>query len=66
VSVLKIVVTGGCGFIGSNLVERLVKKGYSVVVFDNLHTGNLENIEGLGPWKRKTYGEAILEILVNW
>lgn len=44
---LKIVVTGGCGFIGSNLVERLVKKGYSVVVFDNLHTGNLENIEGL-------------------
>jgi len=45
--VLKIIVTGGCGFIGSNLVERLVKDGYSVVVFDNLHTGNLENIKGL-------------------
>jgi len=44
---LKIVVTGGCGFIGSNLVERLVKEGYSVVVFDNLHTGSLKNIEGL-------------------
>jgi len=44
---LKIIVTGGCGFIGSNLVERLVKDGYSVVVFDNLHTGNLENIKGL-------------------
>jgi len=40
-------VTGGCGFIGSNLVERLVKEGYSVVVFDNLHTGNPKNIEGL-------------------
>jgi len=44
---LKVVVTGGCGFIGSNLVERLVKEGYSVVVFDNLHTGSLKNIEGL-------------------
>ena len=44
---MKIIVTGGCGFIGSNLVERLVKDGYSVVVFDNLHTGNLENIKGL-------------------
>jgi len=44
---LKVIVTGGCGFIGSNLVERLVKEGYSVVVFDNLHTGSLKNIEGL-------------------
>ena len=44
---MKVIVTGGCGFIGSNLVERLVKDGYSVVVFDNLHTGNLRNIEGL-------------------
>jgi len=44
---LKVVVTGGCGFIGSNLVERLVKEGHSVVVFDNLHTGSLKNIERL-------------------
>ena len=44
---MKVVVTGGCGFIGSNLVERLVKEGHSVVVFDNLHTGSLKNIEGL-------------------
>ena len=44
---MKVIVTGGCGFIGSNLVERLVKDGYSVVVFDNLHTGSLRNIEGL-------------------
>jgi len=44
---LKIVVTGGCGFIGSNLVERLVRDGYSVTIFDNLHTGSLENIKGL-------------------
>jgi UDP-glucose 4-epimerase len=44
---LVVVVTGGCGFIGSNLVERLVKEGCSVVVFDSLHTGSLKNIEGL-------------------
>jgi len=44
---LVVVVTGGCGFIGSNLVESLVKEGYSVVVFDSLHTGSLKNIEGL-------------------
>ena len=44
---LRVVVTGGCGFIGSNLVERLVKDGFSVAVFDNLHTGSLKNIEGL-------------------
>ncbi|RJS89528.1 NAD-dependent epimerase/dehydratase family protein [Candidatus Bathyarchaeota archaeon] len=44
---MKIVVTGGCGFIGSNLVERLVRDGYSVTIFDNLHTGSLENIKGL-------------------
>ena len=44
---MEILVTGGCGFIGSNLVERLVKECHSVTVFDNLHTGNLKNIEGL-------------------
>jgi len=44
---LEIIVTGGCGFIGSSLVERLVKEGHSVTVFDNLHTGNLRNIEGM-------------------
>jgi len=44
---MKAIVTGGAGFIGSNLVERLVKEGYNVTVFDNLSTGSLENINGL-------------------
>jgi len=44
---LEIVVTGGCGFIGSNLVQRLVKEGHSVTVFDNLSTGNLNNLAEL-------------------
>ena len=32
---MKVIVTGGCGFIGSNLVDRLVKEGYGVNVIDN-------------------------------
>ncbi len=38
------IVTGGCGFIGSNLVKRLVSEGNEVVVVDNLSTGSLDNI----------------------
>lgn len=40
-------VTGGAGFIGSNLVEELVGRGEDVIVLDNLHTGSLKNLEGL-------------------
>jgi UDP-glucose 4-epimerase len=40
----KIIVTGGAGFIGCNLVEKLVEKKYNVVVLDNLSTGRLENL----------------------
>ena len=44
---MRFVVTGGAGFIGSNLVERLTKEGNEVIVLDNLHTGNLHNLRGL-------------------
>jgi nucleoside-diphosphate-sugar epimerase len=40
----KVLVTGGCGFIGSKIVDLLVKEGHSVVVLDNMTTGHLENI----------------------
>lgn len=40
-------VTGGAGFIGSNLVAELVRLGHRVTVVDNLHTGNLANLNGI-------------------
>lgn len=39
-----IIVTGGAGFIGSHIAKRLLKTGYEVIVIDNLHTGDVNNI----------------------
>ena len=41
----KVLVTGGAGFIGSNIVDRLLKQNNNVVCLDNFSTGKRENIE---------------------
>jgi len=43
---MKFLVTGGAGFIGSNIVEELLKRSYSVRVLDNFSTGKRENLRG--------------------
>jgi len=43
----KILVTGGAGFLGSNLCKRLVEQGNYVICLDNLFTGRIQNIENL-------------------
>jgi UDP-glucose 4-epimerase len=43
----KILVTGGAGFIGSHMVEQLVKEGYNVRIIDDLSSGKIENIQRL-------------------
>ncbi len=42
---MKCIVTGGCGFLGSHLSEKLLADGHSVLIIDNLSTGNLDNIK---------------------
>ena len=44
---MKYVVTGGAGFIGSNIVKLLIKNGHNVSVIDNLHTGNLSRLKDI-------------------
>ena len=41
---MKSLVTGGAGFIGSNLVDQLILKGHKVVVLDNFSTGRKSNL----------------------
>jgi nucleoside-diphosphate-sugar epimerase len=44
---MRYLVTGGAGFIGSNIVDELVRRGHHVVVLDNLSTGNEKNLAGV-------------------
>ena len=43
----RILITGGAGFIGSNLCEKLLNDGHKIICVDNLFTGNIKNIEYL-------------------
>ena len=46
----KVLVTGGAGFIGSNLVDRLIDEGIEVIILDDLSTGKKENLHPKAKW----------------
>lgn len=61
---MRIVVTGGAGFLGSHLVDRLVERGDEVVVIDNLITGSTDNlIQHLGNPKVRFIKQDVTEFL---
>jgi UDP-glucose 4-epimerase len=43
--IVKFGITGGAGFVGSNIAKLLIKEGHDVIIIDNLHTGKKKNIE---------------------
>ena len=51
----KILITGGAGFIGNHLCEKLLEKGFEVTVYDNLSLGKIRNIERLINHKNFTF-----------
>ena len=58
---MKALVTGGCGFIGSNLVTGLITKGHTVTVVDNLSSGTKDNINV----KAEYIFQDLAEVLLN-
>jgi len=54
---MKIVVTGGAGFIGSHLADKLIELGHRVIVIDNLSTGNIDNINYKAEFHQLDIGE---------
>ena len=59
---MKALITGGAGFVGSHLVERLLEGGDEVYVIDNLSTGSIENIE---PFKGRPGFHYTIETILN-
>lgn len=61
---MKILITGGLGFIGSNIAKRLAGEGHEVTVLDNMHTGSEKNVEAFADKIRIVKGRSsrILEM----
>lgn len=62
---MKIIVTGGAGFIGSHLVDRLIKEKHNVVIIDNLSTGKKENINKKAKFYKLTIESPKLKEVFN-
>lgn len=59
---MRYLITGGAGFIGSHLAERLLCEGHSVTIIDDLSTGSIRNIEHL---KRKPEFHYVIDTIFN-
>lgn len=55
---MRVIVTGGCGFIGSHICEILISEGHEVIIIDNLSNGRLENIESFSHSEKLTFVEC--------
>ena len=62
---MKYLVTGGAGFIGSHLAEKLIARGDQVIVFDNLSTGSASNLSGIKDKFRFEQGNILDESAVD-
>jgi UDP-glucose 4-epimerase len=63
---MKVVVTGGAGFIGSHLVDRLINRGNDVFIIDNLSTGSANNVHPLATlYKLDICDKAVNELFLK-
>jgi UDP-glucose 4-epimerase len=58
---VKVLLTGGCGFIGSNVADAYVERGYEVIIVDDLSTGKLENKNPKARFYRLDINDEALE-----
>ncbi len=67
----KVLITGGAGFVGSHLAERLLEKGYEITILDDLSTGNYDNVahlegrDGVSLLIDTVFNELLIEDLIR-
>jgi nucleoside-diphosphate-sugar epimerase len=62
---MRVLITGGAGFIGSHLAERLVKEGHTVRILDNLSSGSEKNISTIQKQVQFIQGDILDQSLIN-